>query len=218
MNRLEIRNKFRAENPEITDRVITDATLNEWLLSGNREVACLTRCIVSDESYNLQATASVQKYDLSVITNFYEIDDMPGGGVYYNDKPLVKASQGEMNSTVRYWKSRTAGEPKNWWRRGKYLWLDRPAAATGDDIEIDYILRPDAFDSDAKEPFNELDHLEPYHDALVKYLQHRSKQKVGKQEEASIAEKDYSKYLEWMRKTVTGYSRSATFMRVKASA
>jgi hypothetical protein len=52
----------------------------------------------------------------------------------------------------------------------------------------------------------------------VKYLQHRSKQKVGKQEEASIAEKDYSKYLDWMRKMVTGYSRSATFMRVKASA
>lgn len=219
MNRLEIRQKFREENPEITDRVVTDAVLNAWLLSGNREVCCLTRCIVSEESYNLQATVNIQKYDLTEnISKFYDIDDMPGGGVYYNDKPLTKSSQGEMNQTASRWKARTAGTPKFYWRRGKYLWLDCPAAATGDDIEIDYILLPDAFDSDAKYPFNELDHLQTFDDALVKYLQLRNKQRVGKQEEASIARQDYKDYVDWMKKTVSGYSRSASFMRVKASA
>lgn len=219
MNRLEIRNKFRAENPEVTDRVVTDATLNEWLKSGNLEIACLTRCIISDTSYTIEATINIQKYDLPAnISKFFDIDDMPGGGVYYNDKPLIKASQGEMNQTARYWKSRTAGEPKFYWRRGKYLWLDRPANATGDDIEIDAVLMPEDFDSDAKEPFNELTHLRPFHDSLVKYLQYRNKQKVGKQEEASIAKSDYTDYVDWMKKTVQGSNRSASFLRVKASA
>lgn len=219
MNRLQIRTKFRAENPELTDRVVTDAVLNEWLLSGNLEICCRTRCIVSETSSRIEAVAGTQKYDLtSNITNFYDIDDMPGGGVYYNSKPLTKASAGEMNTVARMWKTRGNGTPTRYWRRGKYIWFDYPCETTGDDIDIDCILMPDDFDSDAKAPFNELGHLEPFHDALVKYLQMRNKQKVGKQEEASIAEKDFNTYVEWMKGTTQGYSRSASFMRVKASA
>lgn len=218
MTRLEIRNKFRAENPDVTERVITDATLNEWLISGDKEICALTRCIVSNVSETFNTVINTQYYDLTAqIDKFYDIDDMPGGGVYYNDVPLKKTTPGEMNYTARSWRTRSSGTPQKYWRRGKYLWFDRAPDAV-QDVDIDCVYVSDDFDSDSVAPYNQLEHLEPFHDGLVKYLQRRTKQKIGKPEDAATAEKDYMDYVKWMKKTVKGYSQSAVFMRVAASA
>lgn len=217
MTRQEIRQKFRYENPDVTDRVITDTTLNEWMKTANIEVACKTRCIVSNASQTFSSVIDQQYYDLtSQITRFYDIDDMPGGGVYYDSEPIKKATAGEMNQIARNWKSRTSGVPKYYWRRGQYLWLDRKPSAVKT-VSVDSILIPADFDSDSSEPFNGLTHLRPFHDSISKYLQSRTKQKIGKQEDAAIAEKDYEKYVDWMKKTVSGYSRSSVFLKVAAS-
>lgn len=203
MNRQELREKFRSENPEITDRVITDATLNSWMKTANREISCITRCIISDESKTFNTTINVQKYDLeSLIQKFYDIDDMPGGGVYYNDKPLTKSSPGEMNRRSKSWKTYEAGTPRYYWRRGKYLWFERPASASNIEVAVDCILVPDDFDDDTESPFDGLLTLQPYDESISKYLQMRAKQKVGKYDEAQAAEKDYAAYLTWMSKAV----------------
>lgn len=200
--RQELRDKFRQENPEITERVITDATLNSWMKTANREAACITRCIISDESKTFNTTVNVQKYDLeTLVQKFYDIDDMPGGGVYYDGKPMTKSSAGEMNRRSKSWKAYSAGVPRYYWRRGKYLWFERKSSAVVQ-ISIDCILLPDDFDDDADMPFNGLTSLQPYDEAISKYLQKRAKQKVGKYDEARAASDDYTEYLAWMAKAV----------------
>ena len=213
MTRAEIRTDFRTENPELTDRVITDALLNTWMKKANREICAETRCIVTNVSETFNTVANTQYYDLEAeIDNFFDIDDSTGGGVYYNDLPLEKSSPSEMNSFNRNWRSFTAGTPKKWWMKGKYLWFDRkPNAAQ--DVDVDCILIPNDFDSDAEEPFNELGYLQVYSDGISKYLQWRCKAKIGKGDEAKIAKQEYLDYVIWMRKLVRSAKASAIFRR-----
>ena len=214
MTRLEIRNKFRVENPEITSRVITDAQLNEFCEAGDLEICCISRCIMSNESEIISSVVNLQYYDLETqIDKFYDIDDMPGGGVYYNDLPLKKTSLSEMNYTKPRWKTASAGTPKKFWRRGKYLWLDVKPATADLEIAVDCVYIPDPFDADDKEPFNEIGSLQPYAEAIIKYLQWRCKQKIGKHDEAAIAEKDYSAYVNWMKKRVSAAKYSAVYIK-----
>jgi len=97
------------------------------------------------------------------------------------------------------------------------LWLDRKPDTSALDIAVDCCYLPEDFDSDGEEPFNGLTYLRPYHDSLIKYLQYRSKQKTGKQQEAKIAKDEYEDYVLWMRNEVQGEHRSKTIMRVKAN-
>lgn len=211
--RLEIREQFRIENPELTDRVITDTQLNIWCKAANKEICAITRCIVSNVSATFNTEASTKYYDLSdIIYKFFDIDDIPGGGVYYDDVPLKKATPAEMNQLSRNWRSAANGTPKKYWRRGKYLWL-HPTPDAAQDVDVDSILLPDDFDSDLEMPYNDLEHLSPYHDGIQKHLQARAKAKVGKQEEATIAKKDYSDYVSWMKRMVAGYSHAAIYQR-----
>lgn len=214
MNRLEMREDFRAENPEIPERVIPDATLNSWAKKGNREICAFTRCIVTNVSETFNATVDLQHYDLeALIENFYDIDDLPGGGVYYDDEPLEKTTPAELNQKKRSWRTVDSGTPKFYFRRGKNLWFDR---APDDDLEIavDCILVPDDFDSDTVTPYNDLSHLSPFHDGLLKYLQFRAKSKVGKEDEAQKAKKEYEDYLVWMKKQVSSAKHSSIQMRL----
>ena len=213
MTREEIRDDFRTESPEITTRVITDAVLNLWMKKANREICAETRCIVTNVSETFNTVANTQYYDLEArIDNFFDVDDMPGGGVYYNDVPLEKTSPSELNSSHRLWRSNTAGTPKKWFLRGKYLWFDKkPNAAK--DVDVDCVLIPNDFDADAKEPFNELGYLQVYSDGISKYLQWRCKAKVGKQEEAATAQKAFREYTAWMKKLVRSAKASAIFRR-----
>ena len=201
--RLEIRDQFRVENPAVTVRVITDAQLNSYMKSGNREVCCATRCIVTNESEIISSIADKQFYDLeSNISNFYDIDDMPGGGVYYDDYPLKKKSAAEMNYYKKRWRLSSSGTPRFYWRRGKYLWFDVPCETAALEIAADCILLPDDFDDDTKQPFNETGNLQAYSDAIVKYMQWRCKQIKGKETDAKRAFDDYNKYVAWMSKLV----------------
>lgn len=214
--RQEIREDFRAENPEIDIRVITDATLNVWMKKANKEICCETRCIVSNVSKTFTTTSGLQYYDLeSLIDKFFDIDDMPGGGVYYNDEPVDKASPSEMNVKKHKWRSADSGTPSYWWLRGQYLWFDK-APDAAQDVDVDCILLADDLTSDAQQPFNGLSHLQVYTDSISKYLQWRCKAKVGKNDEASIAKKEYLEYLQWMKKSVKRMKAAIIQMRPKS--
>lgn len=205
MNRAAIRSKFYAENPEITERILPATVLNEWMLTANKEICCETRCIVSNESKVINSIEDVQFYNLeSNISRFHDIDDMPGGGVYYNGKPLIKTSAGEMNRIASGWKSWASGTPKRYWRRVGYLWLDRKPDTDDIEIEVDCILEPEDFDNDADEPFDGLAHLQAFADGINKYLQYRAKLKLGKEGEGAAAFKFYVDYVSWMKKRVKG--------------
>lgn len=214
MNRADLRTKFRTENPEITDRVISDTLLNGWMLTANEEICVETRCIVSEESYVINSVAGTQKYNLeSNITRFLDIDDLPGGGVYYNNVPLKKSSPGEENYINKRWKTASNGTPKRYWRRLKWLWLNVPPDTSSIEIAVDCVLKPNDFDSDSEEPFNDLQHLQPFCDGINKYLQWRAKQKVGKFDEASVAQRDYLTYLAWMKKKVRAGKYGAIYLK-----
>jgi len=214
MNRSEIRDAFRQENPEITDRVVSDTVLNTWILSADKEVAAATRCIVSNDVETISSVVDSQYYDLETnISKFFDIDDMPGGGVYYDGLPLVKKTAGEMNTISRSWRGNGSGIPRYYWRRGKYLWFEKPCSAVVD-ITLDVVYVSDDFDSDLKTPFNGLNHLEPFHDAIVAYLRVKGKQKLGKYGEAQNADEEYKKYLSWMKRQISGSSNSIISMRL----
>lgn len=216
MNRAEIRQVFRDENPDIPDRVVSDTTLNSWCLLADKEICCETRCIVTNESETFDTVAGSWYYDLSSkIEKFFEIDDFPGGGVYYDDDPLKKITPGRMNTIDSTWKLRSNGTPTRYWRRGQYLWFDRPNEASSE-IAVDAVLYPDDFDSDTKEPYDGLTHLEPYHEAIVRYLEWRAKQKSGKDGESAIAFKNYTMYRSNMKKKIRGYQQGNSQMRIRA--
>jgi len=216
MNRLEVRQLFRQDSPEVTDRVCSDTVLNSWIDLANREAGCAARCIVSNIPETFHSVEDLQYYDLeSNIDNFYDIDDVPGGGVFYDDSPLTKTSPAEMNYKSSQWKSKDSGTPKKWWRRGKFLWFDY-APDTGDlDIEVDCVYIPSDLSTDASEIFNGLGHLQPYSEAISKFLQIKAKELLGKYNEATQAMQHYQKYVAWMKAQVAGYSQTAIYMRPK---
>lgn len=207
MTREEIIAMFRADNPKITTRVISNTKLYNWCKLGDKEVAAQSRCIISD--FTIASVASVTvytaRYDLSVAEpKFYAIDDYPGGGVSYADEPLERTSVAELDEEDSNWRSRSAGDPDKYYRRGKWLYFDRPIKTAGDVIRVYAALISDAFDDDSKSPFNSLAHLEPFHGAILKYLEWRTKQTVGKRQDAIKARAELDDYIGWMRKEISG--------------
>ena len=217
MNRAEIRQTFRDDNPDMPARVVSDTTLNAWCKLANKEICAETWCIVTNESESFTSEVGVWYYDLATkIDKFYEIDDFPGGGVYYDNDPMRKLTPGRMNTIDRTWKLRGNGRPTRYWRRGRFVWFDRPNEA-GKTIEVDAVLVPDPFDSDTKSPYNSLTHLEPFHEAVVRYLTWRAKAgKAGKDQEAAIARSLYQAYVVQMKKKVRGYQQGHAQMRNRA--
>ena len=202
MNRTQIIERFREDNPEITTRVITDAILQAWLKIGNLEFACAARLISTVTTFS--AEVDVAEYDLTTrVTNFFDIDEMPGGGIAFNDKRLTFTTRAELDQRTRSWRGYSSGTPRKYYRRNQYFYFERdPSVAS--DITIDAIIKPDSFDDDSKTPFNELTYLEPFHYGLVLYLTMRAKSKVGKLEEFQAAFAEYSAYAKATKKTVQG--------------
>ena len=215
MNRAEIRQTFRNENADIPSRVVSDATLNDWCKLGNIEICAKTYCIVTNTSETFTSVASAWYYDMAdEVAKFFDIDDFPGGGVYYDNKPLKKTTPGRMNTIDSTWKLRSNGTPTRYWRRGQYLWFDCPTEADKT-IAVDCVLIPDDFDSDEKSPYNSLVHLGSYHDAIVKYLKWRGKQAIKDSQGAAIAYSYYTKYWQAMRKQVRAYQQGDSQMRIR---
>jgi len=209
MTRSEIVQMFRVENPEITANVVSDALLHNWLLTGDKEVCAITRCIVSDVTFDSVVSTTVYntRYDLtSQIPNFYDIDDYPGGGVSFDDKPMGKTTIAQLDKDSSSWRTRTAGEPRKYYRRGKYLYFDRPVSDSYDGLEIKVycVLISDDFNNDNITPYNQLAYLEPFHAALVLYLRWKAKAKVGKPADAQTAKQEFYDYCQFMKKTIQG--------------
>jgi inorganic pyrophosphatase len=202
MNRLEIRSRFRQENPEITDRVLTDSVLNSWLQEANLNFCCLAFLIRKEDSF--VSIVGQSSYDLSsYFTDFYEVDEYPGGGVSYDGTRLELTTKAELDNKRRGWRSNSNGTPKKYYRTGDILSFDRPA---DDDltVSVDYYAVPDTFNNDNQEPFNQIISLRPYHYGLVLYLQGRAKMAVGKDKDNVTAMVEYGKYVEWCKKQVRG--------------
>ena len=171
MTREDILDAFRLENPEITSRVVTDPLLHVWCKQGNREVCALSRCIVDKDGTTISTSENDQNWDLTrEITKFYDIDEYPGGGVTYNDKRITEKTIALLDAENSEWRGRSSGTPKAYYRRGKWLYLDRPIDSNEHDIKIYSVLIPDDFDDDNKTPYNELTYLEPFHYAIVKFV------------------------------------------------
>lgn len=205
MNRTEIISQFREENPEITLRVISDSVLASWLKTGDKDVCAKTRCIVDQDGTTIETSEDDESYDLtSYISRFFDVDDFPGGGVTYNDKRLNMTTIAELDMEASNWRGREAGTPQKWYRRGKWLYLDRPIDSNEEDLKVYAVLIPSDFDSDSKTPFNQLTYLEPYHPILVRYLKWRAKEKIGKRQDAINARAEYITEIQDMKKTLGG--------------
>ena len=219
MTRSQIIAMFRADNPEITDRVASDIVLNNWALIADKLICSISRCIVSDATFNSVVTTSVYntQYDLTAqVSKFYDIDDYPGGGVSYDDDPLTKTTVAELDRLSPSWRTRNAGIPVKYYRRGKYLYFDRPVATASIKIRVYAILVSDDFDNDSDTPYNGLTYLEPFHNGINKYLQWQAKLKVGKPGEAQKAEKDFYDFTAFMKKMIGGGKYSPITYEPKA--
>lgn len=206
MTRDEIRQRFRAENPEITERVLADSTLNSWLTEGNRLFSTSVRMFTKTISF----TSVIDQDEYNIVTEaindgyaFFDIDEFPGGGVAYNGKRIDRVSKSDLDSTSYHWRSRDSGTPKAYYRKNDLIIFDRPcdAALT---IDVDVIVEPDTFNNDTIEPFNGLSYLRPYHYSLVLYLQGRAKMAVGKDSDKARAMDEYENYVRACKRNLEG--------------
>lgn len=207
MTLTEIIEMFRAENPEITERVISDTLLKNWAKVGDKEICAITRCIVGDATFDSVASTSVYttRYDLTTLVDkFYAVDDYPGGGVSYADDPLTKTTVAELDEEDPNWRSNSAGDPDKYYVRGQYLYFNCPILTAGDEIRVYAVLISNDFTGINQKPYNELGHLEPFHYGIVKYLQWKAKEKVGKPGEGDKSAKEFYSYAEWMKKQIGG--------------
>jgi hypothetical protein len=174
------------------------------LQQGDKEFCAETRCIVDQAGTTITTLENEYYWDLSAeITNFYDIDDYPGSGVVYNGRRLTKTTMGELDSDNINWRANSSGVPKKWFRRGKYLYLDRKVDSAVDDLIVYAVLISNDWTTDIA-PYNALAHLEPFHPAMILYLTKRAKAKVGKPEEAMAAAQEYMSYLSWAKKQLGG--------------
>jgi len=201
MNRGEILTRFRQENPEITSNVASDSVLQSWVEVGNLEICRRVRLIRSDTTFT--AVIGTSSYNLSnEISNFYDIDEYPGGGVSYDDNRLTKRTISELDSIRPSWRTASNGTPKDYYRRGSNIVLGTPPD-TASDIQVYTVLIADPLDADSKTPYNELSYLEPYHYALVLYLKMRAFMgKVKKRDAAEMAMQEYENYIVQMEREI----------------
>lgn len=116
------------------------------------------------------------------------------------------------NST---WRSNASGTPLAYYRRGEYIYLDRPIDSEADDIKVYAVLISDDFNNDDIAPYNQLTYLEPFHYAMVLYLKMRAKAKFGKKAQAASARAEYDAYVAWMKKEIGGGKYGKIYFRKK---
>ena len=205
MTRSEIIQMFRVENSEITTRVVSNALLHNWCLVGDKEICARTRCIIDEDGTVITTAEDDQVWILTdEIDKFYSLDEYPGGGVAYNDKRLKETTISRLDDEHQSWRTRGVGTPEEYYIRGKFIYLDRPINSQAKDLHIYAVLISDDFNDDNITPYNQLTYLEPFHSGILKFLQWRAKQKVGKPQEAAIAKQDFVEYTMWMKKEIGG--------------
>ena len=205
MTRTEIIAAFRAENPDIPSNVVTDPTLNSWLIEGNKDFCMQTYCITGSGSFS--ATVGTDTYDLTdsdsdaYIENFLDIDEFPGGGVTFNGKRIRFVTKSDLDHKTRSWRSNSNGTPEKYFMRGESITFERPPSVAST-ITVDAILYPDDFDNDNIEPFNQRPSLSGYSYGLVYYITFRAKRAKKKKATADAAELEYQNYVTRARKRI----------------
>lgn len=203
MNRKDVRDRLRDENPDLTTNVVSNTKLNSWCLVGDREVCTKTRLIKSDFSFN--STISEATYNLEQLEpsgKFYDIDDLPGSGIIYDNKQLDLVTPAILDMERSSWRTSTSGQPRKYFRRNEFFTLDRAPDAVKT-IQVYTVLRSDDWDNDSKQPFNDRNYLEPFHYVMVLYLRMRALSGIKRRmEDAAIAKVEYDDYVEWMKKEV----------------
>lgn len=214
MIRSDIIEQFREECSEITSRVIADSVLNSWLKLGDHQFCAETRCIVDQDGTSWDTAVNDEYYDLTAkITNFYDIDEYPGSGVLYNGKRIGKTTMAQLDTESPSWRSRSVGTPRKWYRRGKYLYVDRPIDTAGTDyMKVYSVLLSTDWDADVA-PYNQLTYLEPFHEAMVLFLIKKAKAKIGKEEEALKAQAEYTAFVGWSKRQLGGNKFSPIYFR-----
>lgn len=207
MTRADIIQRFRDENPEITANVISDITLNSWLLVGDKEICAKARLIV--DTGIIVPIVGQASYDLTVLSKFFDIDENPGGGVSRvntnpNEKRIDKTTRAYLDANVSQWRTASSGTPKYYYRRGKYMYVYPKPDTTITQFNIDFVAISNDFNNDNITPYNQLSYLEPFHPGLVFYLTMRAKAKVGKDDESTTAMNMYNAYIQWMITSVGG--------------
>lgn len=214
MTRQEVKDTFRSENPDITDRVIDDPVLNTWCVQGNLDMAIRARLIRGEFTYVTSGTEEFFRDLTAENDKFYDIDESPGGGIEYDGRRIVKDTMAGISTRRRRWRERTSGRVTRYFRRGQFLWYERPAE-DGKTIRVYAVLLPDEWDDDNKIPFNELTYLEPFHPGLVKYLEWKSKGKIEKGQAEVDARNQYRDYANWALEQVGGDILGAIFLENK---
>ncbi len=200
MTRIEIKNRFRQENPDMTANVISNTILDSWCEAGDKEICARLRLIKSSTSFS--SVVGTDTYNLMTrITNFYDIDEYPGGGVIYDDRRLTMKTIAQFDEERTNWRTASNGTPYDYARYNQNIILGRKPVSVKT-IQVYAILLSDDFDDDNILPFNEYTYLEPFHYSLVLYLTMRAKGKVGKDEDAKKAREEYEEYLKWMKQEV----------------
>lgn len=215
MIRSEIIQQFRADNPEITARVLTDAVLNSWLTQGNKEFCVEVRCIRDNGTTIITVENDISWVLTTEISNFFDINDYPGSGVVYNNKALVKTTMASLDEESSTWRDWSSGVPKKWYRQGNYLYLDRKIDSAVDDLIVYSVLLPDDWITDIA-PFNALTYLSPYHYAMVLYLTKRAKAKVGKAKSSAMAKLEYDNYVKWVKNQLGGNKNAPIIFQPEA--
>lgn len=213
MNRGQVIARFREECPEITTRTISDAVLQSWCIVGEHEVCAKARLIKGDKTF--PSIIGIDAYDLTdKIAKFYDIDDLPGSGVIYDNDQLTKTSAAELDQLNESWRDNSNGTPDKYFRRGKFLNFEQPPDAVVD-IQVYTILVSDDWNDDNIDPFNQLSYYEPHHYVMVLYLIMRAKSKVGKPQEKADAKAEYKDYVDSMKEVEDRGDHSAIQLKPK---
>jgi hypothetical protein len=210
MTRQEIREMFYEQTTEADKlRNAKETTIDSWLTEGEKDFVMRTYCIV--EEYSTTTTLNVRNYDLLDLEPLFLDVDIDSGGVWYDDESLTQTTQSQLSNEDRKWRNHLGGTVNKWWLRKSTVWLDKNPKASKTLI-VSIAKKPNPLIQDSQIPFDELSYLEPYHIALVKYLQMRFKSSLGKEEGAMISKSEYEGYInECKDRLSTGRSGSASF-------
>jgi len=199
MTRGDIISRFRQENPSVTKNVATSAVLQSWTEIGNLEIATKARLIRGETTF--PSIIDKTEYNLTTeIPKFYDIDELPGSGVIYDNRQIDSKSISLLDQQRPSWRTQANGVPRDYYRRNQFLNLGRKPSAVKD-ILVYTVLIADPLDDDSKTPFNQFAHLEPFHYALVLYLEKRVYgNKVIRKFSEMTATEEYNAYVSWITK------------------
>lgn len=189
MNLSDLRARFRLAVPEADTNVVTNSQLDALLNDGALDLARRTECLKNYADQDL--TAATAEYDKP--SDAIRIMGVYVGGTGSWEKmPQVTMDFLAHNVDDSYLDD--TGVTYGWYDRrdkvGIYKIPTSTEAGTSY-LRIYYVEKPDTMSDDSHVPFNSLNHLYPYHELVYMYATYKTKQAIGKWEQAKVIEADY---------------------------